>query len=141
MESEVGVSAGSGGAIGVFMGLVWLAVAVVVIIGAWKVFVKAGKPGWGVLVPIYNVILLLDIAGRPAWWVVLFFVPIVNFIVAILVSIDVAKKFGKGTGFGLGLLFLGAIFYPILGFGSAQYQVAGGGDAPSLDEGPGEETA
>jgi hypothetical protein len=65
---------------------------------------------------------LLQIAGKPIWWIVLFFIPVVNFVVAIIVSIDVAKNFGKGTGFGLGLAFLSPIFYPILGFGSAQYQ-------------------
>ena len=143
MEGGMDVSAsGGGGAIGAVMGLVWLAVVVVVLVGMWKVFVKAGKPGWGILIPIYNMILLLDIAGRPAWWVVLMFIPLVNFIVLILVSIDGAKKFGKGTGFGIGLLLLGAIFYPILGFGSAQYQGAGGGgDAPPADEGSEEEAA
>jgi hypothetical protein len=106
-----------------FLGfLVWLAIVVVVIAGLWKTFVKAGKPGWGAIVPIYNVILLLEIAGRPLWWFLLFFIPLVNLVVGIVVAIDIAKKFGKGVGFGLGLAFLGFIFYPILGFGSAQYQ-------------------
>jgi hypothetical protein len=104
----------------VFM-LVWLAIVVLAIIGLWKVFAKAGKPGWGCLIPIYNIILLLDIAGRPIWWIILFFIPLVNIIVCIIVPIDVARNFGKGTGFGLGLAFLGFIFYPILGFSDAQY--------------------
>ena len=85
-------------------------------------FEKAGKPGWGAIVPIYNIVILLEIAGKPIWWFILFFIPFVNFIVVILISIEVAKNFGKGTGFGLGLAFLGFIFYPILGFGDAKYQ-------------------
>ncbi len=76
------------------------------------------------LIPIYNVILLLEIAGRPLWWIVLLLIPIVNFVVAILVSLDIAKQFGKGAGFGVGLAFLAPIFYPILGFGDARFQGA-----------------
>lgn len=113
-----------------FSSSLWFSVALVLVIlslmisSLWKVFAKAGKPGWGCLVPIYNLILLLDIAGRPMWWIALFLLPFVNFVVAILVAIDVAKKFGKGTGFGLGLAFLPFIFYPMLGFGSAEYHKA-----------------
>ena len=66
-------------------------------------------------------LVLLMIAGRPAWWIILYFIPLVNFIVAIIVNIDIAKNFGKDAAFGLGLAFLGFIFYPILGFGSATY--------------------
>ncbi|MCA9100891.1 MAG: signal peptidase I, partial [Planctomycetales bacterium] len=87
-------------------------------------FTKAGKPGWGALIPIYNVILLLQIAGRPIWWILLFLIPIVNLVIAVIVAIDIAKHFDKGTGFGLGLAFLGFIFYPILGFGDARYRAA-----------------
>ncbi|MBI2837955.1 MAG: signal peptidase I [Acidobacteria bacterium] len=101
--------------------LVWLAVVVLVIAGFWKTFAKAGKPGWASIIPIYNLIVLLEIAGRPIWWIILLCVPLVNFVILILVAIDIAKAFGKGTGFGLGLAFLGPIFYPILGFGSAQF--------------------
>ena len=66
--------------------------------------------------------MLLKIVGRPGWWFVLCLIPFVNAIILILVSIDLAKSFGKGAGFGLGLAFLGVVFYPMLGFGSAQYQ-------------------
>ncbi len=110
---------GAGGAI--FM-IIWLATVVVVIAGLWQTLAKAGKPGWGAIIPFYNVILLLEIAGRPIWWILLLLIPVVNVVVAIIVSIDVARNFGKGVGFGLGLAFLGFVFYPILGFGSAQYQ-------------------
>ena len=113
---------GGGGASGMVVGLIQLAILIGIIAGFWKVFEKAGKPGWAAIIPIYNLIVLLEIAGKPIWWIVLFLIPFVNFIIAILVGIDVAKNFGKGTGFGIGLALLGFIFYPILGFGDAKYQ-------------------
>lgn len=112
----------SGGGGGIVMMIVQLAIMVAIVAGAWKVFTKAGKPGWAAIVPIYNGIVLLDIVEKPIWWIVLFFIPIVNFIAAILVSIELAKKFGKGTGFGIGLALLGFIFIPILGFSDAQFE-------------------
>lgn len=102
--------------------LIYLAIVIGVIAGIWKTFVKAGKPGWAAIIPIYNLIVLLEIAKKPIWWFLLMLIPIVNFIIAIIVMIEVAKAFGKGTGFGLGLAFLGFIFFPILGFGDAEYQ-------------------
>ena len=105
-------------------GLFCLAIVVLIIAGFWKVFVKAGHPGWAAIIPIYNLYIMLKIAGRPGWWLLLFIVPVVNFVIAIIVAIDIAKSFGKGTGFGVGLAFLGPIFYPILGFGDATYQGA-----------------
>jgi uncharacterized protein DUF5684 len=112
-------SSGAGGGLGL---LIWLALMVAVIVGCWKVLEKAGQPGWGVLIPIFNAYLLIKVARRPGWWLLLLFVPLVNVIVAIIITIDVAKNFGKGIGFALGLIFLGFIFYPILGFGDAQYR-------------------
>jgi Family of unknown function (DUF5684) len=109
------------GGMGVFGMLIYLAIIVVIIAGMWKVFVKAGKPGWASIVPIYNIIVLLEIAGKPLWWIILLFIPIVNLVILVLIAIEIAKAFGKGTGFGLGLAFLGFIFYPILGFGDAVY--------------------
>ena len=110
------VAAGGG-----FSSIIGLLVAVLVIAGMWKVFTKAGKPGWASIIPIYNVVVLLQIAGKPIWWIVLLFIPIVNFVIAVMVMISLAKAFGKGTGFALGLLFLSPIFIPILGFSDAQY--------------------
>src|SRR6266852_5572848 len=101
--------------------IVMLAIAVIIIAGAWKVFAKAGKPGWAVLIPIYNVVVMLKIVGRPLWWLVLMLIPAVNLVIGIIVCIDMAKSFGKGAGFGVGLALLGPIFYPILGFGDARY--------------------
>ncbi len=111
----------SSGSMGIVPLLFMLLVGVVVIAGVWKVFVKAGKPGWASLIPIYNFVVILQIVGRPIWWLILMFIPFVNFVVAIIVAIDMAKSFGKGTGFGIGLALLAPIFYPILGFGDARY--------------------
>jgi len=105
---------------GVFL-IVWIVCAVLIVAALWKVFTKAGKPGWACLIPIYNIIVLLEIAGKPVWWIILFLIPLVNLVVGILVSISIAQNFGKGTGFALGLVFLPFIFYLILGFGDAQY--------------------
>ena len=107
--------------------LFYLAIIGVVIAGFWKTFVKAGQPGWASIIPIYNIYILLKIVGKPGWWVLLFFVPVVSLVIAIIVSLEVAKAFGKGTGFGVGLALLSPIFYPILGFGDATYQ----GSAPA----------
>ena len=98
-----------------------LGLAVIVIASMWMVFSKAGKPGWAAIVPIYNVIVLLEINGRPLWWIFLFLIPLVNIVFGVLLYLDLAKSFGQGVGFALGLLFLGFIFFPILGFGSARY--------------------
>ena len=109
---------------GAIIGLIYLAIIIAVIAGFWKVFTKAGKPGWAAIVPIYNIVVLLEIAGKPLWWIVLFLIPFVNIVMGIIVSIAVARNFGKSDAFGVGLGLLGFIFYPILGFGSAQYQGA-----------------
>ena len=99
-----------------------IAVAVFEIAAMWKVFEKAGRPGWAAIVPIYNIVVLCQVAGKSGWWVLLFIIPIVNIIVAIILAFGVAKNFGKGGLFAIGLLLLGIIFYPILGFGDAEYQ-------------------
>jgi ABC-type sulfate transport system permease subunit len=87
----------------------------------WKIFEKAGEPGWASIIPIYNTIIMLKIAGKPWWWIFLLLIPLVNLIFAIIVLNDLAKNFGKGTGFVVGLIFLPYIFFPILAFGSARY--------------------
>jgi hypothetical protein len=98
-----------------------IAIALFVIVSLWKVYVKAGQPGWGAIIPIYNLYLKLLIAGRPGWWILLYLIPFVNIVIAIIVEIDIAKNFGKESIFGVGMFFLGFIFYPILAFGSAEY--------------------
>lgn len=95
--------------------------AVLVIAGMWKTFVKAGQPGWAVLVPIYNIYVLLKAAGKPGWWLLLMFIPIVGIVFGIMAIVAFAERFGKGGAFAVGLIFLPFIFYLILGFGDAQY--------------------
>ena len=124
LQSDAANTAIGGGllAFGGVMMIVFLAIAVVFLVGLWKVFVKAGQPGWACLVPFYNAYILLKIAGRPGWWLILFLIPLVNIAVALVVAIDVAKAFGQGAGFGIVLLFLlGGIGYLVLGFGNYRY--------------------
>jgi hypothetical protein len=102
----------------------WGIFLIVILAAWWRVFSKADQPGWAAIIPIYNVIVLMQIAGKPWWWIILLLIPIVNFIIIILVYIDLAKAFGKGTGFALGLIFLNPIFMLLLAFGDAEYQGA-----------------
>ncbi len=104
-----------------FIGLLFVVVAIV---SLWKIFTKAGQPGWASIIPIYNAYILCKIAGKPGWWVILFLIPLVNFVIAIIVFIGLAQAFGKSAGFGIGLALLGIIFLPILAFGDARYQGA-----------------
>lgn len=99
----------------------WLIVGIVCIVGMWKMFAKAGKPGWASLIPLYNSYVMFDIAWGNGWLFLLMLVPIVNIVVGILCLIKLAKAFGKGGGFAVGLIFLSPIFMCILGFGSAEY--------------------
>ena len=99
--------------------IIWI---VLVIAGGWKMFVKAGKPGWGVIIPFYNTYLLCKIAGRPGWWLILFFIPIVNIVIAIIVCLGIAENFGHGAGYGILLFFFAPIMFLVLGFGSDQYK-------------------
>ena len=118
-QTSAGSTAGS-----VVGGVIGLVVGVLIIAALWKVFSKAGQPGWAAIIPIYNIYVMCKVAGRPGWWVLLMLIPLVNFIVGIILCIDISKNFGKGAGFGLGLAILGIVFWPILGFGSATYQGA-----------------
>lgn len=98
-------------------------VFVVLIIAGWRIFEKAGKPGWAFLIPFYNVIVLLEIINKPWWWLLLMiFVPLGSLIWGIWATNLLAKSFGKNEGFTVGLILLSFIFYPILGFSNAQYQ-------------------
>jgi hypothetical protein len=101
-----------------------LAVAIFFIVCSWKIYQKAGKPGWTSIVPIYNAIIMLDIIRKPRWWIILMIIPYVNLVMAFIVSYHLAKVFGKDIGYMLGLVFLPFIFYPMLAFGSAQYNGA-----------------
>jgi hypothetical protein len=96
-------------------------VAIISIIAQWRIFEKAGKPGWAAIIPIYNVIVLLEIVGKPIWWIFLLLIPCVNFIIMIWITNLLSKSFGRGEGFTIGLLLLGVIFLPLLAFGNYQY--------------------
>ena len=98
-----------------------LIVSVIVIISHWKIYEKAGKPGWASLIPIYNIIVLLEIVGKPIWWIFLILFPCTSFIFLIWITNLLSKSFGQSEGFTIGLLLLSFIFYPMLGFGNYKY--------------------
>lgn len=93
------------------------------VVAYWKIYAKADVAGWKALVPFYNLYILLKIVGRPGWWLLLFIIPVVNIVIAIMVSLDLGKVFGKKTLWSVLLLM---IFQPvgiiILGFGNAEYR-------------------
>jgi hypothetical protein len=95
--------------------------AIIMIIGLWKIFVKAGKPGWASIIPIYGAIVFLEIVGKPAWWFILFLIPGVNVICIIIVTHRLSLSFGKDIVMTLLLLLLPFIGLPLLGFGDAVY--------------------
>ena len=113
------------GGIGAGMVIVYLLFIVVIFAAWWKIFEKAGKPGWAGIVPIYNLMVLAEICGKPSWWGLLCLIPFVGFIVMILLFIELATRFGKSGAFAVGLILLGFIFFPILGFGDAKYSAPG----------------
>ena len=119
--ADAAAGAAAAGA-GLFIMAIQLAVALLVVAANWKVYSKAGKPGWACIIPIYNVVVLLEIVGRPTWWIVLALFPCTAPIVLIIIMLDLAKSFGKGGGFTVGLILLGFIFFPILAFGSSEYE-------------------
>ncbi|MCR9253215.1 MAG: DUF5684 domain-containing protein [bacterium] len=110
--------------IGIIGVIIYLAIIVFLIASMWKVFEKAGKPGWAAIVPIYNIVVLLEIVGKPVWWIILFLIPLVSLVIAIIVYHQLSKSFGKDVGFTIGLILLPIVFLPILGFGDAKYQGA-----------------
>jgi hypothetical protein len=99
----------------------FLCIWVFYIICMWKVFIKAGRPGWESIIPIYNLYIMIKIGGKPGWWLLMFFIPLVNLIFLIWTYNMISKSFGKDEGFTVGLLLLGVIFWPILAFGGAKY--------------------
>jgi hypothetical protein len=121
-----GQNAGAAAGMGALW-VLWLALAVFGIVCLWKIFAKAGQPGWAAVIPIYNTYVLLKVASKPGWWLILFFVPLVNLVIMILADIGLAKNFGPGAGFAVGLILLPIIFLPILAFGSATYRAGAPG--------------
>ncbi|HEY2125237.1 MAG TPA: DUF5684 domain-containing protein [Chthoniobacterales bacterium] len=109
-------AAAAGGAMG---GIIGLVIGLLIVVSMWKIFAKAGQPGWAAIIPIYNYYIWCKIVGRPGWWVLLLLICAPIF--GIILCIDLAKSFGQGVGFALGLIFLSIIFFPILAFGSYTY--------------------
>ena len=120
MEESVATGAVAGG--GGLVLIIQLAIIAFSIITMWKIFTKAGEAGWASIIPIYNMYVLMKISGKPGWWLILLFIPIVNIVISIMAMVGLSANFGKGTGFVVGMIFLPIIFYPILAFGDAQYQ-------------------
>lgn len=104
-----------------FFFIIYFGVVALMIISMWKVYEKANKPGWAAIVPVYNLIILLEIAKKPTWWVAMYFVPIANIVFMIMTMNGVSKNFGKDEGFTVGMVLLGFVFWPILAFGNASY--------------------
>lgn len=105
--------------------ITFLVIYVLSVIAMWKIFTKAGKPGWASLIPIYNIVVMYQIVELNPLLIILLFIPFINGIAAIVLSIirciKLSKAFGKGTGFTFGLIFLSPIFLLILGFGNDKY--------------------
>lgn len=121
-ETSSEVSGGAAVGVMLLMMVVGLAFFLLQVVGMWKVFEKAGQKGWMAIIPILNIYVLIRIAGKEVIWLILFLIPCVSIVAQIIVSMEIAKKFGKSQGYGLGLAFLGIIFWPMLGFSDAQYQ-------------------
>lgn len=118
--------------------ILYLALIVVMLASYWKLFAKAGKPGWASIVPIYNIIVLLEIVGRPLWWIILLLIPCVNIVVGIMVTLDFAKSYGKSVGFAIGLLLLPFIFLPMMAFSDeTDYEGPAAGEGSYTPQGRG----
>lgn len=102
--------------------IVMLAICILLIVSMYKVFKKAGRKGWEALIPIYNFIVMIQIAELPMWYIALYFIPFANIYAMFKIYIEFAHKFGKSTGFGVASVFFSFICFPILAFGDAQYQ-------------------
>ncbi|KQB99464.1 DUF5684 domain-containing protein [Pedobacter sp. Hv1] len=124
MEYSSDYSSSAFGALAGIILMIWLvclALGVIAIIGLWKTFEKAGKPGWAAIIPIYNILIMIEIVGKPTIWLLWLLIPCVNFVFIIWLYNLMSKSYGKDEGFTVGLVLLGFVFWPILGFGSAKY--------------------
>lgn len=101
--------------------IIGVSIAVLEIVALWFVLEKAGEPGWAAIIPIYNYLMVIKIAGKPWWFILMMLIPIVNIVIYIIILNGLSKSFGKDEAFTVGLFFLRFIFLPILGFGKAQY--------------------
>lgn len=124
MEYSSDYSSSAFGALAGIFFMIWLvclALGIIAIIGLWKTFEKAGKPGWAAIIPIYNILIMIEIVGKPTIWLLWLLIPCVNLVFMIWLYNLMSKSYGKDEGFTVGLVLLGFVFWPILGFGSAKY--------------------
>lgn len=121
MDADAAALEAVGAALGfyIFFGIV---VGLLMLVSMWKIFTKAGKPGWAAIIPIYNTVVLFQIVGLNPWLVLTAFIPPVYAVLSIIAIVKLAGKFGKGTGFAVGMIFLSVIFIPMLAFGKSEYQ-------------------
>lgn len=117
------------------LGFFYFLILLLVIASMWVIFTKAKKPGWAAIIPIYNFIVLLEIVGKPWWWFLLMFIPVVNLVIAIIVLHNLSLCFGQGVGFTIGLLLLGFVFLPLLAFGNYNYTPPAVAAAPAQSAG------
>ena len=127
MQNSAGDIIGAAGSIigiifiSIFFAILYFGIIAFYIISLWKIFVKAGRPGWAAIIPFYNIFVEIEIVGLPWWVFLLVFIPGANIAALILISINLANVFGKSTGFAVGLIFLGFVFIPILAFDDSKY--------------------
>jgi hypothetical protein len=118
--------------VGLVLFALYLCVALFFIIALWKIYTKAGQPGWGIFIPFYNVYLWLKIAGKPGWWLILYCIPLVNIVIAIIATLAIGKAFGKSVAFSVFLLLIFSfVGIPILGYGKAVYTPPAPAQAPT----------
>lgn len=120
MENMDAYSGGIAAIFGAFA-FIYLLIFIIIIAGLWKIFEKAGKPGWAAIIPIYNLVVLLEIVNKPVWWIILLLIPFVNFVIAIILYHQLSLSFGQGVGMTILMILLPFVAFPMLGFGSATY--------------------
>ncbi len=107
-------------------GCIGMIVFILGVVGLWKIFVKAGEPGWAAIIPLYNIWVLLRVVGRPGWWLILLLIPVVQIVAWFMVALDLSKAFDKGTGYTIGIFLFPYFFFLILGFSESKYFGPGG---------------
>lgn len=114
--------------------LIMVAFTIFMIAANWMIYEKAGKPGWACIIPVYSTLVLLEIVGKPWWWLLLMFIPVANIVFAIWMTNLLSKSFGYNEGFTIGLVLLPFIFYPIMGFSSVKYKGPAGTEGQAMLE-------
>lgn len=105
----------------IILGIIFIGVLVFSLISLAKIFKKANRSGISAIIPIYNIIVLLEITNYPKWYIFLYFIPGANIIIHLMIMMKLSKLFKKGNAFGFGLIFLPFIFFPILAFNDSEY--------------------